>query len=145
MVYMMWNHQMSNKRVLWEGYLSWKSPITLWIQMGVSAIYVIVFCKQSFKPDAPIGILQIRLYEMVDLKHSNIFLQLFLHFCRIYFPEKITYVTLSLALPKEFVKISRGLKVFVSWTCGVTCLNNNTIRGRLSFLQRFCKLLLLIK
>ena len=84
------------------------------IQIRILSTFTLLYCN----PDALSSILYIRLYVPIDFMH-DIFSFIIFQIARIYFPTKITYVTVSFTLPERFVKLQRGIKGFsyVGWSC----------------------------
>ena len=76
------------------------------------AIYVTVLCEPSCHPDALSSILHIHLYGFVYqlILYMIFFSFIIFYFSQIYFPTKITNVTMSFTLPKHYVEIQRGFK-----------------------------------
>ena len=86
-------------------------------------------------------------YQLILFYTCYFFFDYFSFLPEFIFPTNIKYVTMPFTLPKDIVEIQGGFKG-ISWLimcAGVARVENNIVKGRLSFLQIFLKLLPLEK
>ena len=137
----MCNEQKSNMIVLWWKFVMKSRDNPFNPDKYFFVIYVTVLCEPIFTPDALSSIIHIWPYVPVGFVHVFFFF----NFSRICFRTKIT-LPYHLRYQKYSLKIQRGFKG-LSWLImcsGVACIQNKTIKGRLSFIQLFFKQLSLV-